>query len=1356
MNTQHGSSWMRLPKGTLLRAITTAAALFAGNTFVAATCGGCATSQGSAGSSSVQATIADVRAIHHDVVVVRSNDAKEQIAGLARVGDGEQVTTSEHGRARVQTDSGTLFVLDGNAAIRLSTTGTQLERGRLFVDAPRAAQTKVELGRVSTIVSGARASFTHTEQTSVYCAEGELVLVSGNTQTRVASGETAHVVGSDVKVIAEKAFDDWTGGLAVPWSSEVGSRSAIPELRALSSDTDPGSPLVTRSHEVSVEIQGELAFTRSRTTYFNGGSASQRLRAQLALPNDAILTRVNKLGTHEIAAQVAIGDGPSISAREQALGLEWAGDGYLSGELGAIGAGEVLVLELDYVEWLPRGNDASSQARVYRYPLQSNPSLPPVGMLSIRLEAKDSAVRWSSANAGATLGDSTQVLQFRQADVNPTGDFVAEVTHPTSARARAYVQGDLPSNPSDPERPLADAPYVVLRADLPEQANAGLTLALVLDTSMSVGGAAFETARAVVDALLFGLSPNDEIVVFTADQSARALGKSEPQPLTPGLRDELRAALAGVRPGGASHLELALGRAADALDSPSRGDKAGSGVVVYVGDGRPTLGESDATRLRQALLRRPTGSPRLSAIAIGANADRWALARLTNGTGAVYDVLDRADAAQVGSQLLASALAPTWRDVDLELGTAFDRVYPRNPRTVIQGSTVTVVGRLRGPLPANVGLRFRKGAQATTDTVPLERVESPAFADISQRWAQARIRDIATSEGSIEPAIALAAEAKLLTPWTGWYFVPPAGGAGSRRFEERVLALSSEHDAAYGLFVDPIAAPGTLLLDRADSPRRISLVDAAQLAVKRVLSRASRQLRACRQARSAAARELGQHFMISLSVDAGGVATRVVVRTVDSTRADAQVERCMESVVRGLPRVAAGVAINLTHPLVVPDQESAHPTRCSDVSRISLPLRLSVWRTRSVSVSGYQQALRGCETPRWRDKRAYLDLLLDAEFNAERRLRTAGALRELGYTDAAEYVRHEALRRLSSFEELQTVPQELLDEEPPLPVDFDKAYDRAKTPEAQLEVVQRFLSLSPHNPVLRRRLLFLLEALGQKSELLALIRSLRGDAVIEASLLATSASVLRRLDLPEEGARVFGELLERAPGDPWTLAYVGDRLRAEGLFDEAVVVYEQLARAVPAEAAVHLRLAMAHAGAGRLDVATRLLQTVAATGGRSDNGSLGDLGAIVQAALLAGAANQPTAPNGDSNTRAELVRRLKQTPLPDAGNVVLVTAPPSDNPVTLRLAYDSDDKARQAPNFDASQLGLNAVLVERGTTRATLYLRRADTTEPARDVPVQVYVLTSQSGQAPGIQTRELTLHGHAEAELTITGGQLQ
>ncbi len=1296
-------------------------------------------------------TIADVQAIHHTVTLHHADGTTETVTGQTRLGVNDQVSTSEHGRTRVQLDNGTLLVLDGNSKVKLGAGEVVVDQGRVYLEAPVAAQTQVTLGDVAGVLSGSSVSLENRDgNTAVYCGNGEIVLVRAGVQTRLTSGETARVDGAMTRVVAEKAFEDWTGGLATPWTNEVGSRSSIPEVRAVTRDTDPGTPLVIRTHDVRAKVQGEVATTKTRTTYFNGGATAET-RIQLALPNGAILIRVAKTTSEDVTeARVAISDGPSLTQSNLAAGLEWAGDGYSSGSLGTVASGAVLTLELEYVEWLPTGNTPTT--RTYRYLMQSHPALPPVGTLSIEVENTELAATWVNFNTATTLSE-TNTLLYRQTDVRPTADFVAAFAHAHKSGVRAYVTEPV-AGASDDEASAANAPYVMLRTDLPAQLPTGLTLALVLDTSMSAGGAAFDAARAVVEAVLQSLSPDDEVIVFVADQTTRPLRNNEPQSVTPALRDELRIALSGLGASGASDIGTALQRAADALDSPSRGDKAGEGLVVYIGDGRPTLGLSDVSEVRHALSRRTSGSPRLFAVAVGQAADRWALARLTAGNGEVYEVLDRSEAAKVGAQLLSTALQPTWRDVTLELGSALDRVYPRNPRAVIQGSTVTVVGRLREELPAHIGLQFRKGATLTTEALPVHSLVVPQFADLPQRWALARVEDIAGGESAIQPAIALAADAKLLTPWTGWFFSAPGQGS-LRTSNERILTLSSTHDTAYGGHVDPVVSPGMLLLDQTrPASFRVSLADAAESAVRRVLNRATGQVRACRQARVGAKPDVGRQFGIDVAVDARGYTTRIKVRTHDAARPDRLLERCIEGVLKGLPHVAAGVAVNLNHTITVPGDSSPKLTTCSDASRISLPLRRNIWRSRLISSDAYLVALRSCEVPRWRDKRAYLDLFLEDQFYTAARLEIAAELADGDQADAAVYLKREAMRRIVNFDELRAIPTQLLENEPALPNEFDKAYLRATTDTARLEVVRRFLPLTPHNIVLRKRLLLLLENLGQTQELLAVIRTIRGEAIIDAGLLAAGASALRRVGHREEGGQIFGELLERAPGDPWTLAYVGDRLRAESLFDEASVVYEQLARATPHDAGAHLRLALAHAGAGRLDVATRLLQTVAQTGGRDDNGRLGALSAIVQGVLVADALSKTSGPAASSAT-AELTRRLEQTPLPEASGFLLIVSPPSDNPVTMELIYDTD--TRRAPDLDASPLGVIGALIERGAGSLQLRLRRAVATEPAHDVAATAYLLTAQSHGAPTLQQRTIAIPvTDTPVTLGVTEGVLQ
>src|SRR6185436_9935885 len=113
---------------------------------------------------------------------------------------------------------------------------------------------------------------------------------------------------------------------------------------------------------------------------------------------------------------------------------------------------------------------------------------------------------------------------------------------------------------------------------------------------------------------------------------------------------------------------------------------------------------------------------------------------------------------------------------------------------------------------------------------------------------------------------------------------------------------------------------------------------------------------------------------------------------------------------------------------------------------------------------------------------------------------------------------------------------------------------------------------------------------------------------------------------------------ERAPKDPWVRGLLGDRLRAEGWFDDASEAYATLEQLVPDDARATLRSAMSHAGAGRLDIAERLLTRVARTGGRSANAELGELSRQLGRILAKSALSAPSHP--PSTEEAARLRRL--------------------------------------------------------------------------------------------------------------------
>ena len=1266
-------------------------------------------------------TVGDVRAVHADVKV-----SSIDVHGWQRLSEGDTVGTGQDGRARIRLDDGTIIAVDGSTSLKLRAREIELASGRVFVQAGQAASTKVTVGHASTSVTASSAAFDLTGgKPKVYCAQGELLLVSSGRQTRVASGETATLDGDDVSVMPEKAFADWTGGLAVPWVSALGDKSGVALVRALSDPSDPGTPMAIRSQKVKVTVQGEFALTKTQTTYFNGASSATHARLRLALPGGAILQRVaRRRGSSPLQeASVGIAAGPARDNVGEWEGLQWAGGGWLSGDLGAVSAGETLELQLDYAQWLP----TRSGRATYRFPMAGGDDPALIGELVMQLDAQLARSAFISASAGSTVENST--VRYRRADVRPNGDLVVELA-PDIVRqsvARAYVVQAEPGGDD----------YVMVRTEVPIRNEPGVTLALVVDTSMSIG-AALETERAVIDAVLDGLGPRDSLVVLAADQTVRSVGPAMPSAVTPTMRAQVREALGRLRPAGASNLGVALQQACDLLDSPARGKRAGSGMVVYLGDGRPTVGEPDAEQIRRLIGRRAGGIPRLGAIAVGPNADRWQLAKLVAGVGSVYEVRDSAEAARAGATLLADALEPTLRDVSLDLGPTIDRIYPREARAVLAGSTVTVVGRLRGKLPATVGFRFRDGGEVMQESRRVQRVPLPAAQDVPKRWAEARIEEMAARDEGIEPAIALAADAHLLTPWTSWFFIAPSGSRNSSPFAERVLELNSNDDTPFAARVDPIRLAGSTLLE---TPKRfgggVSLREAAEAATIRILRQARAAVRACRDVRAAARPDVGRSFSIDLTVDGGGRASRVRVVLADVRGGDPVLERCVRGVVQSLPYFAAGIPVNISHLLTVPEGRSSRRTQCSGASKVSLPIRKSLWRARgTLNASGYVAAAMNCELPRWSDRRAFLLLAWEDIEDGSAALQMAEELDEAGQSDAAAFVKSEALRRIKTFAELEQLSRKLQSGEPHIDGELEKAYKKARSDEERLAVVRRFLLLAPHSGLARRRLLGLLEALGEKEALASVIATFRTESFADAGLLALGASALRRLGDEAEGRRAFGELIERAPSDPWTLAYVGDRLRGEGMFDEAVAAYDSLERAMPNDAGVALRMALAHAGAGRIDIATRLLERVAQTGGRGDDGRLGELAAITQAVLLAKARG-----GKDAEVEAELERRLLQTPLPDVRALVMVQSPPADGPVEVSVLRERGEKVEQSADLDARTIGISAVRIERGdgVTRIVLKRPREAGLSMSSKVLVAALVL-DRADKVPHLITRELQL----------------
>ncbi|MET0552789.1 MAG: FHA domain-containing protein [Vicinamibacteria bacterium] len=185
---------------------------------------------------------------------------------------------------------------------------------------------------------------------------------------------------------------------------------------------------------------------------------------------------------------------------------------------------------------------------------------------------------------------------------------------------------------------------VLLAAAPAPGAEPGYLVALVVDTSGSVGAPELDRARALVDDLLDGLPKGSEIAIFRFDDQVRLV-----QPRT-ARRDEVKGALSRLASSG-RHTALY-----DALYDATkyvREGPGGRGALVLITDG---LDEDSALKLEDGL--RVAEEARVPVFTIGVGkAQEQGLRRIAKLTGGEYAPIARARGAAIAGHIAARAAA---------------------------------------------------------------------------------------------------------------------------------------------------------------------------------------------------------------------------------------------------------------------------------------------------------------------------------------------------------------------------------------------------------------------------------------------------------------------------------------------------------------------------------------------------------------------------------------------------------------------------------------------------------------------------------------------------------------------------
>ena len=483
---------------------------------------------------------------------------------------------------------------------------------------------------------------------------------------------------------------------------------------------------------VQVTVTGRVARVSVEEWFRNDGALLDEASYLYPLPGEATFSDFSLWqGDRELKGEpMDAGQARAIyeeivrRKRDPAL-IELAGHGLVRARVFPIAAGETRKITLRYTQLLDRVGDAWR----FRYVTGTGPGATAARGFRI---AVDSASRFGdpySPTHRLTSRRDADRLEVTLADSAARGDF--ELFLPL---ARGLVGLSLITN-----QPVGEDGFFMLLLAPGGSGGTGATpsvsrdLVAVLDVSGSMSGEKLDQARAALVQLLGGLRSGDRFRVISFGSGVRRFATG----WTPAVPDSVRAAQDWVRrldTDGGTNIAGAL---TEAFTEPPR--DGALGVVVFLTDGMPTVGETDPEHIAEQA-ERGRGAFRVFAFGIGYDVNTYLLDRLTERARGVTEYIQPGgDIEQAVGALAAKIASPVLTDLAIRGdGVELYDLQPQGLPDLFAGDELVVFGRERG---AGSGERSvtvtgrRNGHEERFTTTARFGDELPGADYVQQLWA---------------------------------------------------------------------------------------------------------------------------------------------------------------------------------------------------------------------------------------------------------------------------------------------------------------------------------------------------------------------------------------------------------------------------------------------------------------------------------------------------------------------------------------------------------------------------------------------------------------------------------------------
>ncbi len=541
-------------------------------------------------------------------------------------------------------------------------------------------------------------------------------------------------------------------------------------------------PLALQRHKVRVEIDRQAATTTVEQVFVNNTERQLEAQYVFPIPKGATLSKFTMIVNGQPKAGEIVEKNEArrvynaIVNRAQDPGLlEYLGGEVFRANIFPILPKSSQTVTLRFEQILP----ATESLVHYTYPVRSGPKKGPTvqGEFSIEVQVKSHApiVNLYSPTHAVDIqrpNENEARVAFTQRHATLEKDF--QLYYAVSDKDVAL---NLVTYRPDPKDPGYFMMLVAPKSKLQAERIVLRDVVFVVDTSGSMAGEKIKQARSALKYLVAKLNDGDRfnIVQFSsyADTWQKGLVSAKER-----REGAVKYADTLIAQGGTD-----IAGAIDAALATMPKDPERPGFIIFMTDGKPTMGETTESRkllakVEKARAERGADSLRLFSWGVGYDVDTYLLDAMASLAGGVSEyVRPEEDIATKVAAFANKASQPVLTGLDLKaLGDKVQLVnlQPRRMPDLYAGSQLVILGRYTGE--GDIALQLGGRVNGKTETFTYEGKFAAAesrYAFIELLWAQRRIGDLldqirlqGETKELVDDVIRLSKEYGIQTPYT--------------------------------------------------------------------------------------------------------------------------------------------------------------------------------------------------------------------------------------------------------------------------------------------------------------------------------------------------------------------------------------------------------------------------------------------------------------------------------------------------------------------------------------------------------------------------------------------------------------